>query len=79
MRNNQGGRDMEYPICNECNAEMTEFDGVAWYTCPVCGNSVRITEEKATWHDEIFGQGNKQHRSDFELADFCRGGELTED
>ena len=26
-----------------------------------------------------FARGKKQHYSDFELADFCRGGDLTED
>ena len=58
---------------------MTKFDGWAWYTCPECEDKVRIIEGKETWHDEIFNKGKKQHKSDFELADFCRGGDLTED
>ena len=28
---------------------------------------------------EIFGENEKEHYSDFDLADFCRGGDLTED
>lgn len=68
-----------YPYCKTCGAKMTDFDGWAWYTCPECENSVRIIEGKETWHDEIFKSGNKQHHSDFELADFCHGGDLTED
>lgn len=45
----------KYPICNSCGASMTEFDGWAWYTCPECGNSVRIIDGETTWHNEIFG------------------------
>lgn len=69
----------KYPTCKSCGEKMTEFDGWAWYTCPNCGDRVRIIEGKETWHNEIFGKGTKQHHSDFELADFCRGGDLTED
>lgn len=68
-----------YPYCKTCGTEMTEFDGWAWYTCPFCENSVRIIEGKETWYDEIFGKGKKSHHTDFELADFCRGGDLSED
>lgn len=68
-----------YPACKTCGADMTELDGWAWYTCPECGDKVRIIEGKSTWYNEIFGNGKKQHRSDYELADFCRGGDLTED
>ena len=50
-----------------------------WYTCPECGNSVRIIDGITTWYDEIFRPGKKEHYSDFDLADFCRGGDLTED
>ncbi len=72
--------DEEYPTCKTCGTKMTGFDGWAWYTCPNCGDKVRIIEGKETWHDDIFDNKNKkQHHSDFELADFCRGGELTED
>ena len=68
-----------YPKCKTCGAKMTEFDGVAWYRCPRCGDSVRITETSTMWHDEIFRPGKKEHHSDYELADFCRGGDLSED
>ena len=46
---------MDYPICKLCGAEMTEFDGWAWYTCPDCGKMVRIIDGTVTWDDEIFG------------------------
>ena len=68
-----------FPNCNACGAEMNIFDGWAFYTCPECGNKVRIIEGNTMWYSEIFKEGKKQHRSDFELADFCRGGDLTED
>lgn len=69
----------DFPICKTCGAKMTEFDGWAWYTCPECGDMVRIIDGTTTWHDEIFKPGTKEHHSDFELADFCHGGDLTED
>ena len=69
----------KYPTCKTCGTKMTEFDGWAGYTCPECGNSVRVIDGKMTWHDEIFRPGKKELRSDFELADFCHGGDLTED
>ena len=70
--------DTTYPIC-QCGTEMTKFDNWAWYSCPNCGNSVRVTTEAETWYDEIFRDGNKSNRSDFQLADFSHGGELSED
>lgn len=68
-----------YPHCKTCGAEMTNFDGYAWYTCPECEDKVRIIDGIETWYDEIFKRGGKHHKSDFELADFCRGGDLAED
>ena len=69
-----------YPSCNICGASMTEFDGCWWYTCPECGNRVRSHEDGSwSWANEIFGTGSKKHNSDYGLADFCRGGDLTED
>lgn len=48
--------DDEHPICDMCGVKMTGFDGVAWYTCPSCGNRVRKDESgKLTWEREIFG------------------------
>ena len=71
--------DIGYPICKTCGEEMTEFDSWAWYTCPECGNRVRIIDGIVTWYDEIFTPGKKDFKSDFELADFCHGGDLTEE
>lgn len=68
----------DYPDCDMCGTEMTEFDGCWWYTCPECGNRVR-RNSNGTWTRAIFGHDSKYHKSDFELADFCRGGDLTED
>ena len=71
---------MRYPTCKYCGNKMTEFDGCWWYTCPNCSASVRSHDDGSwTWADEIFGRGKKQHYSDFSLADFCHGGDLTED
>lgn len=66
------------PACRTCGSAMI-IDGWPWYVCPVCGNRVRIVDGKETWENEIFGQGKKQHHSDYELADFCRGEDLTDD
>lgn len=76
--------DGNFPTCKTCGATMTRFDGWACYTCPECEDRVRIIDGTETWKGEIFGygiygKGKKQHYSDFELADFCRGGDLTED
>lgn len=68
-----------YPVCNICGTPMTGFDGWAWYTCPHCSNKVRIIDGVTTWQNEIFRPGKKEFYSDFDLADFCHGGDLTED
>lgn len=48
--------DIDYPTCKTCGARMTEFDGWAWYACPECGNSARVTDDgTVTWQNEIFG------------------------
>ena len=66
--------------CNICKSKMTEYDGNAWYTCPNCGQGKRDNGNGTwTWKNEIFRKGSKSHSSDFELADFGRGGDLTED
>jgi predicted RNA-binding Zn-ribbon protein involved in translation (DUF1610 family) len=77
----KGGEVMrDYPICKSCGSKMTEYDGCSWYTCPKCGQAIRDNENGSwTWRDEIFGRESKHHNSDFELADFCRGGDLSED
>jgi hypothetical protein len=69
-----------FPTCKSCGTEMTIFDDFWWYRCPECGNRVRSHDDGSwTWEDEIFSSGSKRHRSDFELADFCRGGDLSDD
>ncbi|MBR4605646.1 MAG: hypothetical protein IKO41_05405 [Lachnospiraceae bacterium] len=68
----------KYPKCRTCGASMKIFDGWAWYACPECGERVRIIDGITTWENEIFGRGTKEFHSDFELADFCLGGDLTE-
>ena len=68
-----------YPDCRTCGTKMTDYDACAWYTCPECGDKVRIIDGEETWYDQVFKKGKKQLYSDFELADFCRGGDLTED
>lgn len=66
-----------YPIC-DCGNKMTIFDGCWWYTCPECGNKKKIIGTKEYRYDEIFKPGHKEANSDFELADLCRGGDLSE-
>ncbi len=68
-----------YPICEVCGEKMTEFDGFMWYTCPECGYITDTCEEETPYADEVIKPKKRRHYSDFELADFCRGGELTED
>lgn len=71
----------EYPMCNICGSKMTKFDGWAWYTCPECGQAIRDNMDGSwSWQNELFRSSkSKRDMSDFELADYCRGGELTED
>ena len=53
---------------------MTEFDSWAWYTCPNCGNMVRILEDgTTTWERELFGL-RAGHSS--RLCEYC-GESLT--
>lgn len=46
----------DFPVCDMCGSLMVEFDGWAWYTCPECGNSVRIIDGEVKWEREIFGR-----------------------
>ena len=54
-------------------------DDWAWYTCPECGNSVRIIDGVVTWHSEIFG--NKAATYGGRTCEYCEeplaGGEYT--
>lgn len=67
-----------YPTCDACGAKMTEFDGWAWYTCPECGNMVRIIDGTTTWKREIFGPGARRSSR---ICEYCGesldGGEHT--
>lgn len=58
---------------------MTEFDGWAWYTCPECGNSVRILDdENTTWESELFGSGASPSPGTCEYCgESLDGGEYT--
>ena len=49
------------------------------YNPKYCSKKQKIIDGSVTWYDEIFGENEKEHYSDFDLADFCRGGYLTED
>ena len=72
--------DGEYPTCDSCGSLMTEFDGCWWYACPNCGNRIRSHSDGSwTWARDIFDEGTKSHTSDYGLADFSRGGDLSED
>jgi DNA-directed RNA polymerase subunit RPC12/RpoP/predicted RNA-binding Zn-ribbon protein involved in translation (DUF1610 family) len=68
----------DYPTCKSCGSKMTDFDGWAWYTCPECGNSVRIIDGTTTWHDEIFGRGTRSTgRSCSNCGESLSGGDYT--
>lgn len=44
----------KFPTCKSCGSKMTIFDNWAWYTCPECGDMVRIIEDEVVWENEIF-------------------------
>ena len=47
---------MKNPIC-KCGTEMSIFDGVAWYTCPFCGNAIRKNSDGTfSLQSELFGK-----------------------
>jgi len=49
----------KYPLC-ECGAKMTEYDGNAWYTCPVCGNMKRNNGDGTwSWERDVFSSSNR--------------------
>lgn len=59
--------------CDVCHAEMIE-DGDEVY-CPECGNSFVIDEDGNTYNPSI----SDDEDLDYELAKFCRGGDITDD
>ncbi len=51
------------PVCELCGTLMTDFDGWAWYSCPQCGNSVRIIDGKIKWEREFSRKNNSAYSS----------------
>ena len=69
-----GGDD--YPTCDMCGSKMTEFDGWAWYTCPECGNMVRVLDGEKKWERDIFG-GSSSSETCENCGQSLSGGEYT--
>ena len=66
-------------VCNKCYEIMEvtrESKKRSLVFCPNCGNEYYIDND-----DEIINDGyyDEDYDEDFELANFCRGGDLTED
>lgn len=54
-----GDSKSKYPICNMCGSEMTDFDGVDWYTCPECGNMIKdYGDGEWIWVNDLFNPSN---------------------
>ena len=63
----------EEHYCNNCGKKMKRTAKCEFY-CKACDNTI------FDWSLKYDGSERKrEHRSDFELADFCRGGDLSED
>lgn len=59
--------------CDECGKKMKRRARCEFY-CKACDNTI------FDWSLQSEGDNRKkEHVSDFSLADFCRGGDLTED
>ncbi|MFQ7739916.1 MAG: hypothetical protein ACLRJC_20090 [Emergencia timonensis] len=59
--------------CVECGKKMKRTAKCEFY-CKSCDRTI------FDWSLQYDGsERKKEHRSDFSLADFCRGGDLTED
>lgn len=59
--------------CDECGKEMTRTARCEFY-CEDCDNRVF---DFSLDYEGIYKK--KSHYSDFSLADFCRGGDLSDD
>ena len=64
---------MSAHYCDKCGKEMERTAKCEFY-CADCDNTIFDFSLQAQDNGK-----KKQHSSDFELADFCRGGDLTED
>lgn len=64
---------MSKHYCDKCGKEMERTAKCEFY-CRDCDNT--IFDFSLQYEGE---SKQKRHMSDFELADFCRGGDLTED
>ena len=65
---------MSKHYCDQCGKPMKRTAKCEFY-CKACDNT--IFDFSLQYEDG--GSKKKEHKSDFELADFCRGGDLTED
>lgn len=71
--------------CDRCREYMNNQGGFTTssgkWTCTKCGYDNDVTNENIFWGNKENGamSATKEHKTDFELADFCRGGDLTED
>ena len=64
---------MSAHYCDNCGKEMKRTAKCEFY-CADCDNTIFDFSLQYQDNDK-----KKQHTSDFALADFCRGGDLTED
>lgn len=64
--------------CEKCGRKMKRTARCEFY-CKNCDNTIFDWSLKYSKEDEYENKSYKEHHSDFELADFCRGGDLTED
>lgn len=72
--------------CDQCGEYMNNQVGFTTssgsWTCTTCKYNNNVTNENIIWNNEEIDDmftTKKEHKTDFELADFCRGGDLTED
>ena len=64
---------MSKHYCDKCGKEIERTAKCEFY-CRDCDNTIFDFSLQYEGRSE-----EKRHMSDFELADFCRGGDLTED
>lgn len=64
---------MSTHYCDKCGKQMKRTAQCEFY-CSKCDNTIFDFSLKYENSEK-----RKSHKSDFELADFCRGGDLSED